>query len=559
MGEIDGAFRAWGFCKNGNGGVTAAIASSARALGVEIRTNAAVQQVIVKGGRAAGVALANGDELRAKVVISAADPKRSFLQFVEGKHLPDDFVQQIQNFRVRGSSGKVNIALSELPDFTCLPGEGPLHRGAISISPSMEYIERAYDEAKYGQFAKHPYIDMIFPSMIDRDMAPPGHHVMSCFVQYAPYDIEGGWDDAKRDAFGETVISTIERYAPNIRSAIVGKQVITPKDIETHRRHHRRQHLPRRTAAAPVVLPAARAAMGRFPHAAAGLLLRRVRRAPGRRRDGRGRQDGGAGSPEGLEVSHGRKQQVRRHHRRRRPQRPGRRELSRQGRQEGAGAGAARAAPADNWRRILRRPAPSIRCMPARSCGPTSCATSSWRRFGLPTRARPLPATSRCCPMAAACSCRRSPAMPQTLESIRQFSAADAARWPEFVAFMDRAAAFLDAAYRTPMPRLPNVGFAEGWPLAKLAWTLRRLGGKDMFRVIRAMSMSAVEFTEEWFESEELKAAIAAVAIHGHTLGFDVGRHRLHADAQLAQPRRPGASAGRGRQRPHRRSAARPR
>lgn len=232
MGEIDGAFRAWGFAKNGTGGVSAAIARSAHALGAEIRTNAAVRQVIVKNGRAAGVALENGDELRAKVVMSAADPKRSFLQFVESKHLPDDFVQAIRNFRVRGSSGKVNIALSELPDFSCLPGEGPLHRGAISISPSMDYIERAYDEAKYGQFSKNPYIDMIIPSMIDRDMAPPGHHVMSCFVQYAPYDIEGGWDDAKRDAFGETVISTIERYAPNIRRAIVGKQVITPKDIE---------------------------------------------------------------------------------------------------------------------------------------------------------------------------------------------------------------------------------------------------------------------------------------------------------------------------------------
>ena len=133
---------------------------------------------------------------------------------------------------MRGSSGKVNIALSELPDFTCLPGPGPLHRGAISISPSMEYIERAYDEAKYGQFSERPYIDMVIPSMIDRDMAPPGQHVMSCFVQYAPYDIEGGWDDAKRAAFGETVISTIEQYAPNIRRAIVGMQVITPKDIE---------------------------------------------------------------------------------------------------------------------------------------------------------------------------------------------------------------------------------------------------------------------------------------------------------------------------------------
>jgi len=179
MGEIDGAFRAWGFAKNGTGGVSAAIARSAQALGVEVRTNATVQQVIVKGGRAAGVALVNGDELQAKTVMSAADPKRTFLQFVEEKYFPREFTQAIKNFRVRGSSGKVNIALNALPDFTCLPGEGPLHRGAISISPSIDYIERAYDEAKYGAFSKNPYIDMIIPSMIDRDMAPPGHHVMS--------------------------------------------------------------------------------------------------------------------------------------------------------------------------------------------------------------------------------------------------------------------------------------------------------------------------------------------------------------------------------------------
>ena len=232
MGEIDGAFRAWGFAKNGTGGVSAAIASSARALGVEIRTGAPVRNVIVRGGRAAGVALENGDELDAKVVLSAADPKRSFLQFVEARHFPDEFTAAIRGFRVRGSSGKVNLALSELPQFTCLPGEGPLHRGAISISPSIDYVERAYDDAKYGQCSRHPYMDIIIPSMIDRDMAPPGHHVMSCFVQYAPYDIDGGWDDAKRDAFGETVIATLERHAPNIRRAIVGKQVITPKDIE---------------------------------------------------------------------------------------------------------------------------------------------------------------------------------------------------------------------------------------------------------------------------------------------------------------------------------------
>jgi phytoene dehydrogenase-like protein len=232
MGEIDGAFRAWGFAKGGSGGVSGAIANAAVALGAEIRVNSPVAQVIVKNGRAAGVALESGEELHSKAVFSAADPKRTFLQFVDPKYFPDEFVQSIQNFRVRGSSGKLNLALSEPPDFTALPGEGPLHRGAISISPSIDYIERAYDDAKYGQFSRRPYIDMIIPSMIDPDMAPPGGHVMSCFVQYAPYDIEGGWDDETRNAFGETVISTLEQYAPNIRRAIVGMQVITPKDIE---------------------------------------------------------------------------------------------------------------------------------------------------------------------------------------------------------------------------------------------------------------------------------------------------------------------------------------
>jgi len=233
MGEIDGAFRAWGFAKGGSGGVSGAIAGAAQALGAEIRVNASVSQVIVKGGHAVGVALENGDELHSKVVLSAADPKRTFLGFVEPKYFPDDFVTAIRNFRVRGSSGKVNIALSELPDFTALPGEEALYRGAVSISPSIDYIERAYDDAKYGKVSKRPYIDMIFPSAIDPDMAPPSGHVLSCFVQYAPYDIEGGWDDAKRDELGEAVISTIEQYAPNIRKAILGMQVISPKDIES--------------------------------------------------------------------------------------------------------------------------------------------------------------------------------------------------------------------------------------------------------------------------------------------------------------------------------------
>jgi phytoene dehydrogenase-like protein len=232
MGEIDGAFRAWGFAKGGSGGVSGSILNAAKALGAEIRVNAGVKQVKVRGGRVTGVILENGDELDSKVVMSAADPKRTFLQFVESKHFPGDFLTSIQNFRTRGSSGKVNIALSRLPDFSALPDELALYRGAVSISPSIDYIERAYDDAKYGQISKRPYLDMIFPSMIDPDMAPPGQHVMSCFVQYAPYDLEGGWNDEKRNQLGEAVISTIEQYAPDIRECIVGMQVISPKDIE---------------------------------------------------------------------------------------------------------------------------------------------------------------------------------------------------------------------------------------------------------------------------------------------------------------------------------------
>jgi len=232
MGEIDGAFRAWGFAKGGTGGVANAIASAAQSLGAEIRVNSPVTQVIVKHGRAVGVALENGDEIYAKAVLSSAHPVVTFLKLIGEEHLPDDLVHSIKKFRTRGSSGKVNLALSELPNFSALSGENALHNGAISISPSIDYIERAYDDAKYGQYAKEPYIDMVIPSKIDPDMAPPGQHVMSCFVQYAPYDLEGGWDDAKREAFGETVISTIEKYAPNIRRAIIGKQIITPVDIE---------------------------------------------------------------------------------------------------------------------------------------------------------------------------------------------------------------------------------------------------------------------------------------------------------------------------------------
>jgi phytoene dehydrogenase-like protein len=232
LGEIDGSMRAWGFAKGGTGAVSEAIASAAREHGAEIQTNAGVSQVIVSNGRAVGVALENGDEFTAPVVVSALDPKRTFLSLVDAKELPEDFVNDIKRFRIRGSSGKVNLSLSELPDFTAKPGVGPLHQGAISISPSIDYLERAYNDAKYGDFSAKPYMDVIIPSMIDPEMAPPGKHVMSIFVQYAPSNLRGGWDESKREAFGDAVVNTLAEYAPNLPGAILHRQVLTPWDIE---------------------------------------------------------------------------------------------------------------------------------------------------------------------------------------------------------------------------------------------------------------------------------------------------------------------------------------
>ena len=232
MGEIDGAFRAWGFARGGTGAIAEAIAGAARRFGAEIRTEAGVARVTVREGRATGVVLESGDEISARVVVSGLDPKRTFLKLIEADQLPADFVDSIRRFKIRGSSGKVNLSLSELPNFTCLPGEGPHLRGAISISPSVDYLERAYDDAKYGDFSRRPYMDIIIPSMIDPGMAPPGKHVMSIFVQYAPSDLKGGWDETRREAFGDAVIDTLAQYAPNLPGAILHRQVLTPWDME---------------------------------------------------------------------------------------------------------------------------------------------------------------------------------------------------------------------------------------------------------------------------------------------------------------------------------------
>jgi len=232
MGEIDGAFRSWGWARGGTGAISDAIAAAAREAGAEIRTKAPVAHIVTTNGRATGVVLENGDELAAGVIASCVDSRQTFLKFVGDRHLPTEFVEHIRRYRYRGSSGKVNLALDGVPNFRSLPGVGPHLRGAISISPSIDYMERAYDDAKYGRFSRHPYIDIVIPTLTDPTMAPPGKHVMSCFVQYAPYELaEGNWDEQK-EAFGDAVIDTIAEHAPNIRDLILHRQIVTPLDLE---------------------------------------------------------------------------------------------------------------------------------------------------------------------------------------------------------------------------------------------------------------------------------------------------------------------------------------
>ena len=232
MGELDGAFRSWGFARGGMGTISRVIADAARHYGAEIRTQAAVDQVLIRNDKAYGVVLQSGEEVHAQVVVSGVDPKRTFLKMVDARHLDAEFVNRVEKFKIRGSSAKVNLALDALPNFTSLPGDGPHLGGAISISPSIDYIERAYDDAKYGDFSRRPYMDIIFPSLLDPSMAPPGKHVMSIFVQYAPYHLKNGNWAERREEFGDTVIDTLSEYAPNLKNIILHRQVVTPWDLE---------------------------------------------------------------------------------------------------------------------------------------------------------------------------------------------------------------------------------------------------------------------------------------------------------------------------------------
>lgn len=234
LGEVDGVRRAWAFPKGGTGAFSQAIARSARAFGAEIMENAPVQQVLIKNGEAYGVALEDGREFTARRIISNADAKRTFLSLVPRHELPTDFVSDIERFKMTSPACKVNLALDGLPTFSAVPaGNQQLLRGSIEIAPSVDYLEQAYDDAKYGGWARKPFMDALIPSLLDPAMAPPGKHVMSLFVEYASSELEGGWTEARKAEFLDVVVDTLAEYSPDLKSKILHKHIMTPADIES--------------------------------------------------------------------------------------------------------------------------------------------------------------------------------------------------------------------------------------------------------------------------------------------------------------------------------------
>lgn len=233
LGEIDGVRRAWAFPKGGTGAFSQAVARAARAFGAEILENAPVARVLIKNGQAYGVALEDGREFLADRIISNADAKRTFLKLVEREHLPDDFLHDIERFRIRSAACKVNLALDGLPHFTAVPADRQqLLRGSIEIAPSVDYLEQAYDDAKYGGWARAPFMDALIPSLLDPAMAPPGKHIMSLFVEYASSDLVGGWTEDKKQEFLNVVVDTLSQYAPDLKDKLIAKHIMTPADLE---------------------------------------------------------------------------------------------------------------------------------------------------------------------------------------------------------------------------------------------------------------------------------------------------------------------------------------
>jgi phytoene dehydrogenase-like protein len=223
---------AWSFHKGGNGGFTQVLARAARSLGAEIRLESPVETVITRDGRATGVALSDGSEFHAPVVVSALDPRRTFTELVDPRELPGDLVDAIRRYRFQGTSAKVNFALDGLPVYPALAGREDHYRGFTNVGPSLDYLERAFDEAKYGWYSSRPYLDCALQATVDIDMAPPGKHVMSCFVQWVPYQLrESDWD-RERQGLGDTVQRTLESFFPGFGDLVLQREVVTPLDIE---------------------------------------------------------------------------------------------------------------------------------------------------------------------------------------------------------------------------------------------------------------------------------------------------------------------------------------
>ena len=234
VGRPAGCFRARTTARGGVGGVVSALAAAAKQFGAEIRTGAEVTRIVVRDGRVAGVALQGGQEFPARAVASGADARRTFLDLVDPSESDPEFLRAVQQVRSRGVWAKVNLALDGLPDFSALPGNGPHLGGVISISPSLNYLERAYDAAKHGAVSSRPYLEAVIPSLIDPTLAPAGKHVMSVSVQFAPYRLKDGpWTDARREALGDSVVNLLAEHAPNLKGLIRHRQVLTPLDLES--------------------------------------------------------------------------------------------------------------------------------------------------------------------------------------------------------------------------------------------------------------------------------------------------------------------------------------
>jgi phytoene dehydrogenase-like protein len=234
MGECNGARGVWGYVRGGMGGISNAIAAAARKHGAVIRTNADVRRIMIQNGQAVGVALADGTEFRSRRVASNADAHVTFLKLMDTRELPEDFATAVRQIDYSSPTLKINVALGELPDFKAWPGTvpGPHHRGTIHICPDQDYMERAHDDAKYGRPSTSPMLECTMASVVDPSVAPPGKHVMSMFIQYAPNVLREGHWDMQKEAFADRCFEIMEQYAPNFRNAVIDRQVLSPLDLE---------------------------------------------------------------------------------------------------------------------------------------------------------------------------------------------------------------------------------------------------------------------------------------------------------------------------------------